>query len=111
MREVKLEYKDGTLYATLLCEIDHHTAKGARESIDEGVRHHRPSVLVIDFSSVGFMDSSGIGLVMGRVSLAQSIGARVRVVGLSRRLYCLMMMSGVNRLEHLTLECAVAQGK
>ena len=109
MEEIKMQ--DGisfavstrTLTARIGCEIDHHTARKMRDKIDERLFAVRPELLVLDFSEVRFMDSSGLGLVLGRCERADSIGARVRLVGLSSALYKLVRLCGVERVKNLTV--------
>ena len=52
-------------------EIDHHSAKAMREEIDKAIDFNMPSLLILDFTEITFMDSSGIGLIMGRHRLMQ----------------------------------------
>ena len=66
---VKIINDENKLTAVLSGEIDHHIAKELRRDIDFAVREFQPEELVLDFAEVGFMDSSGIGLVMGRYKL------------------------------------------
>ena len=66
---MQLSYKEGVLTAFLAGEIDHHSAREMREQIDEAAQKHKPYCLRLDFSQVPFMDSSGIGLILGRVRL------------------------------------------
>ena len=61
----KIEFRKNTLTAYLDGEIDHHTASLIRMGIDDAILHKRPEELILDFGGVTFMDSSGIGLVMG----------------------------------------------
>ena len=69
-----------------------------REQIDAAVNRSATSVLRLDFSGVGFMDSSGIGLVMGRYRLMQARGGKLLVVGASERLLRVMKLAGLERL-------------
>lgn len=84
-------------------ELDHHAAKAIREAADDAIRRTRPSVIVIDFSAVSFMDSSGIGLILGRKNLADEIGAEIELTGLSPRLLRMIELSGVLRLSGVRL--------
>ena len=84
--------------AYLSGELDHHAAAGIREEIDERASGLRPSLLVLDFGDVTFMDSSGIGLVMGRYRLMRSLGAELGVTGLSPRLRQMMKLAGLEAL-------------
>lgn len=68
---LRMENSSGGLTVWLTGELDHHSARMMREQIDAAVERTRPSVLRLDFSGVGFMDSSGIGLIMGRYRLMQ----------------------------------------
>ena len=62
--DVIFRFEMGTLTAKVRCEIDHHTARRMRSLIDERMFEVRPSMLILDFSEVRFMDSSGIGLIL-----------------------------------------------
>lgn len=84
--------------AYLTGEIDHHCARGIREEIDETAQRVHPGELVLDFRDVTFMDSSGIGLVMGRYSLMQELGGVLRVSNLSSQIKKVMKLAGLDRL-------------
>ncbi len=96
--------KQGELSARLLSEIDHHTCRSMREKIDLKLFEIKPSRLILDFSEVGFMDSSGLGLILGRVEKAGSLGIPVTVRGLSDRLMKIVKLSGLDRVKNLTLK-------
>lgn|SRR5699024_1165910 len=70
---------DGTLAAYLSGEIDHHAAQSLRREIDAQVDAHMPDLLALDFSGVTFMDSSGVGLILGRGRYIASLGGRLTV--------------------------------
>ena len=99
---VTLKNRNGTLTAYIKGEIDHHTVPDIRESIDDAlVSLENIKILVLDFYDVSFMDSSGVGLVMGRYRLASSKGKKLRVNNLSRRDYMIMKMSGIEKLAEI----------
>ena len=100
---VTFSCSDGRLHAVVACELDHHTAKGVRERIDREVFFYRPRVLVLDMSGVGFMDSSGIALILGRVEVARAVGGSVHLSGLSPQLRKLVGLSGIERVAGLTV--------
>lgn len=93
----------GVLEARVLCEIDHYTARSLRQRIDRELFAGRPKILVLDFSQVNFMDSSGIALILGRAEAAEEVGAAVRLCGLSSSLLKLVRLSGVERVKNLTV--------
>ncbi len=92
---VQLSYKDGVLTAMLSGEIDHHSAREMREAIDDASQKLKPYCLRLDFSGVPFMDSSGIGLVLGRVRLYNFWRGHVVLCGLSQSLNRMVELSGV----------------
>ena len=71
--EVAVRVKDGVMEVRLPREIDHHSAVRVRRLIDEAICAHRPHLLRIDASGVDFMDSSGLGLLMGRLALMKKL--------------------------------------
>lgn len=101
--EITLSIQDGILVAKILGDIDHHSAKPMREKIDLGLFETKPSALVIDFSLVEFMDSSGLGLIMGRVEKASALGIPVYVCGMNKGIYRLVRLAGLEKLKNLTL--------
>ncbi|MEG0752180.1 MAG: anti-sigma factor antagonist [Oscillospiraceae bacterium] len=76
-------------------DIDHHNAVKLRAEIDRLIETYKPRELTLDFDSVEFMDSSGIGLMIGRYKLVNAYGGRLCVENLNRRCERLTAMSGV----------------
>ncbi|MBR2876370.1 MAG: STAS domain-containing protein, partial [Clostridia bacterium] len=94
-----LKRKNDSLFAFIKGEIDHHTAPGIREAIDDALSSAETvKLLVLDFSEVSFMDSSGVGLVMGRYRYAVTLGKKLRIENLDERNYKIMMMSGISKI-------------
>ena len=96
---VVFEKKGDTLVALLSGEIDHHTAAEFRECIDRETEMFRPGLLILDFGGIGFMDSSGIGLIMGRYKNAAAYGGSVRVVNAPPVIQRMMKLAGIGRLD------------
>ena len=61
-----INYDSGRLKCSVSGEIDHHSAKRIREEVDRRIKEYTPTEVVMDLSGVTFMDSSGLGLVLGR---------------------------------------------
>ena len=74
------------------------TAQQMREKIDESVIQSGAKTLVLDFSLVTFMDSSGIGLVMGRFRLMQENGGELVLQNLPAPLRKVMKLAGLDKL-------------
>lgn len=74
MATVTFSAADDVLYAYLAGEIDHDAAQGLRIQLDDALLTRSPRILVMDLGGVGFMDSSGIGLILGRAALRPDAG-------------------------------------
>ncbi len=94
----RIVYKQKEIRVFLDGEIDHHSASLIRVSIDEAILRKRPALLVLDFDKVSFMDSSGIGLVMGRYKLMKTMGGKIKAENLSAGAYKVMCLAGMERL-------------
>ncbi len=79
-------------------EIDHHNASAIRMKIDIAIDSHCPGEVYMDFSGVTFMDSSGIGLVMGRYRILREYGGSLYVANCKGSIRKVMQLSGMNRL-------------
>lgn len=91
--------QDDTLVATLTGEIDHHAADRIRSDIDDELQLYDVKNLVFDFSDVTFMDSSGIGVVLGRYKKIRALGGTVVIRGANSLVRKILEMSGVFMLE------------
>ena len=101
---VRACYTDGVLTVSLSGEIDHHTAKPIREQIDKQLYRHHPEETVLSLGGVSFMDSSGLGLILGRLSLCRHFGCRLRVIDADERARKIFALSGMERIEGLVIE-------
>lgn len=91
-------FHDGTLCITLEGEIDHHSAVGVRGEIDRMICERRPKRLELELSHIGFMDSSGLGLVMGRYTLIRDLGGELVVLNPSPAILRIFRLAGMDRL-------------
>ena len=98
---LKLENDGNTMTAFLDGELDHHSTKSIREQIDESIERLRPKELTLNFKNVTFMDSSGIGLVMGRYRCMQMIDGRLTVKDASVHIRKVMRLAGLDRLANI----------
>ena len=98
---LRIETSQELMMVFLIGEIDHHCAGALREEIDRVAERVRPKTMILDFSDVGFMDSSGIGLVMGRVRLMKSFGGEVRIQGAHGNIRKVMQIAGLHRVAQM----------
>ena len=92
------EIRDGVLRVTLEGEIDHHSAVATRGEIDRLIYEKRPRRLELELSRIGFMDSSGLGLVMGRYALMRDLGGEITVLNPSPAILRIFKLAGMDRL-------------
>ena len=93
-----------TLRARIIGEIDHHYAKGEREKIDAMLFKCKPRQLIMDFGEVRFMDSSGIGMIIGRAEICRALGCEVKLCGLNSTLKKLIGLSGIEKIPNVSIE-------
>jgi stage II sporulation protein AA (anti-sigma F factor antagonist) len=79
-------------------ELDHHAAKEMMRRLDSETELVMPLQLTLDFSGVAFMDSSGIGMLMGRLRIVQAIGGTACLICENKNVLRILEMSGVMRL-------------
>lgn len=96
--EISLNIKKNTLTARLFGELDHHTAKEVKNSIEEVIKNKEIKNLIFDFTNLDFMDSSGIGVIVGRYKLINSLGGQVVIVGTKNNIKKLLTMSGIDKI-------------
>ena len=95
---VRITLRSGVLTALLEGEIDHHTSRKLREEIDQTASRAKPETLVLDFSDVRFMDSSGVGLILGRYRLIQEWGGKLVVSNMPEYLEQIASLAGLEEI-------------
>ncbi len=95
---VKFKISGRTLTALISGEVDHHSVKPIREEIDRRLLEISPEILELDLQNVGFMDSSGLGLVLGRYEKCKSAGATLKIVNSSSGALRVLHLAGVEKI-------------
>ncbi|MBE5934185.1 MAG: anti-sigma F factor antagonist [Lachnospiraceae bacterium] len=90
--------KDETLIVYLKEDLDHHNAEKIREKIDDVIEFENTRNIVFDFTNVSFMDSSGIGVIMGRYKKIYYMRGEIAVVGINSIIDKIFTMSGLYRI-------------
>ena len=88
----------GVMVASLKGELDHHGAVAVRTLIDAEIKRTSPKKLILELSDLDFMDSSGLGLVMGRYALMQKIGGDFVVKHPNQRVLKIFKLAGLERI-------------
>ena len=95
---MKYQVQENCLTIFLPHELDHHNAEEIRRESDHLIIRNHIRYIIFDFAETDFMDSSGIGLVMGRFREMELIGGKVRAVHVGERMRRILVMSGVTRV-------------
>ena len=99
--QVKAESVDRRLRLRLYGELDHHAARQLMKSIADELEYALPLEVVLDFSGVTFMDSSGIGLIIGRTKKLKYFNdSSVSVCNMSDRVDKLLKCAGIYTIVH-----------
>ncbi len=86
------------LYLKLGGDVDHHAVKDTRTKVDELIILNRPSTLIMDLSSIDFMDSSGLGFVLGRLRKMNDIKGKMLILDPTKRTEEMLKMAGADKL-------------
>lgn len=90
--------QDGRLTVALTGEIDHHCAKLYIQSIAAKIEAYTPSVCVLDFQDVSFIDSSGIAVVINALRSMTQIEGSLILAGLTEQPMKVFRASGIDKL-------------
>jgi len=96
--EVSLIGEKRALLVKVTGELDHHMAEKIKTAVDDKMRSTNAVNIIFDFSELIFMDSSGIGMIMGRYKIARTLGGRVVLFGVNAVVMRIMEMSGVDKI-------------
>ncbi|MBR0081365.1 MAG: anti-sigma factor antagonist [Clostridia bacterium] len=96
--EINAQKRGSGLVASLVGELDQHNAEKARIMLDTMLRDITIRDLTLDLSGVTFMDSAGLGVVLGRYKTIHMRGGRVIVTGVSAAVDRIFRMSGIYTL-------------
>ena len=86
------------LIVSITGELDHHTCESARHIIDDEYNQQGALHIIFDFHKIDFMDSSGIGLIMGRYKKASLLGGQVILTHISPQLDRIFSLSGFYKI-------------
>ena len=99
---IDIKSENGSAIAKLSGEIDHHNAKELRNQLDKFIISAQPPELLMDFKNITFMDSSGIGLIMGRSKLMKECGGKLEVRNSQPYIKRVLKLSGIERIVKIT---------
>jgi len=107
---IKFTNRGTTLIIRIIGELDHHTAEYVRQKIDGELLKSTTRNIIFDFSELSFMDSSGIGVIIGRYKNILKLNGKAAVVNTNDQIMRILDMSGILKIipVYKSLDDAVA---
>ncbi len=95
---LKFDKKDDKLLISLMGELDHHSAEEVRVKIDDRIDRDNIRKVILNFSGVTFMDSSGIGVVIGRYKKMKNRNGKLCVAEINKTVNKVFEISGMYKI-------------
>lgn len=102
----KYEDKDKLLIFEITEEIDHHTTEKIRRKMDNEIKRYMPKKIIFDFNQVTFMDSAGIGMLIGRYKTMKMLGGETKLINVKPSIKKIFEMCGLLKIIPITNKCA-----
>jgi stage II sporulation protein AA (anti-sigma F factor antagonist) len=96
--EIRFTNRGSTLIATFIGELDHHFAEYARNKIEREILKATTRNVIFDLSGLSFMDSSGIGVLVGRYANIRKLGGRAAIICRNQKILQILEISGILKL-------------
>lgn len=87
-----------SLIIKLFGELDHHSSEYIKEKIDMEIMKNNPKNIIFDMESLAFMDSSGIGVIIGRYKLITANGGKAAIVNLKPQIKRIYEICGLKKI-------------
>ena len=95
---IKYDEVDKLLTCQITEEIDHHTTEKIRRILDDEIERYIPKRMVFDFDKVSFMDSAGIGTILGRYKMMRMLGGSMEMINVNSNVRKIFEMSGIPKI-------------
>lgn len=95
---IKYDEVDKLLTCQITEEIDHHTTEKIRRILDDEIERYIPKRMVFDFDKVSFMDSAGIGMILGRYKMMRMLGGSMEMINVNSNVKKIFEMSGIPKI-------------
>lgn len=99
--QVELEHQRNVLIIRLRGELDHHTAEILRFQLDEAIQRNQVNHVVLSLRELTFMDSSGLGVILGRYKQIKGRGGKMAVCDMNPAVRRLFELSGLFKIVHV----------
>lgn len=96
--KTKFSKNQGTLIVSMDGELDHHSASEVREQIEKLIENNNVNNIIFDMKDLKFMDSSGIGIIIGRYKFFNKIGGKTLLCNINSRIDRIIDVSGLKKI-------------
>jgi stage II sporulation protein AA (anti-sigma F factor antagonist) len=96
--QVKFSKRGSTIIVSIIGELDHHSAEYIKNKVDSETMKSTTKNVIFDFSKVSFMDSSGIGTIIGRYKNIQKLNGKTAIVNMNTQIKRIFVMSGLMKI-------------
>ncbi|MGI6678814.1 MAG: STAS domain-containing protein [Dehalobacterium sp.] len=102
--KLDFKYEKDRLYASIDGEIDLSVAAHLRQELDQNLDRKQARHLILDLTKVSFIDSSGLGVILGRYKRLSEIGGTVKIYGVNDQIEKILELSGFNRIMKISTQ-------
>ena len=96
--KIQFNFEKDKLYVKTVGELDLLVADSFRSQLDQTLDIKQARHLILDFSDVSFIDSSGLGVILGRYKRLAEIGGTVEICGVHEQIAKILELSGLSRI-------------
>jgi anti-anti-sigma factor len=96
-----IEFNNGTLYVSLVGNLNHLTVPEWREKVDIKISEFNPSCVVLDFSQVDSMDANGLGFIMGRSECLMELRGKLIIEKPNESVSHLLNIAGIKKVKNI----------
>lgn len=96
--DLKFRENGQELYVEFKGELDHHTARDAKRKIERKFNNNRLKSIILDFNGLDFIDSSGIGFIIGRYKTVKNRQGIIEIINVNNKVQKMLKMSGIPKI-------------
>lgn len=96
--QIDVEHARSALIVRLVGELDHHSAQTVKATLEEAIERGRASHIILSLKDLSFMDSSGLGVILGRYKQIANKGGKMVVCDVNQAVYRLFELSGLFKI-------------
>jgi stage II sporulation protein AA (anti-sigma F factor antagonist) len=95
---IQVKHQSDYVTAYLYGELDHHSSEKVKSELDDIIRKYRDANLILDLKNLSFMDSSGLGVLLGRYKKLKAIGSTMYIKNANRQIEKVFDVSGIYKI-------------